>query len=78
MGDVVTEKLGKDDAHYKQRKEGGKNAPKHAEIGALIFLFEVTLYKLGKEEAMLLHLMHEAVFVSFFRHNDSCFDFIKL
>jgi hypothetical protein len=68
---VVTEKFGKNDAHYKKRKKRREDAPEHAEIGALVFLFEVTLYELSKEEAMLLHSVHEAVFVSFFRHNVS-------
>ena len=62
---IVAEKLGEHYAHYEQGKQGRKNAPKHTEIGALIFLFEISFYKLAKKEAMLLYFVHDAVFVSF-------------
>ena len=74
---IVAKKLGKNDAHDKKRKQGRKYAPEHTEVGTLILLFEITLYKLGKKEAMLLDLVNEAVFIVLFGHKDSCFQLLK-
>ena len=49
----VTEKVGKDKTHYKERKKGRKNAPYHTQIGIFIFLFKVSFHKLGEEKPVL-------------------------
>ena len=47
---VSAKEVGKYEAHYEQRQKRRENAPYHAEIGAFIFLFEITLYKLGEQK----------------------------
>ena len=53
MLDRSAKKLCKHDTHYKKRQKRREYAPKHSEIGALIFFLKIALHKFCKEEAML-------------------------
>ena len=48
----------KDETHYKKGKQGGKHTPEHAEIGALIFLFEISFYELRKKKSVLFKFLN--------------------
>lgn len=50
MLDSAPEKLGEHYSHYKQRKQGRKYTPPHAQHRALVFLLEVPLDELFKHE----------------------------
>ena len=47
------EEMRKDKAHYKKGEQGREHAPDHAEIGAIIFLFEISLNKLREQKSVL-------------------------
>ena len=50
VGRRAAEKLGEHQSHHQQRQQRRQHAPGHAQHSALIFLFEVTLHQLLKEE----------------------------
>jgi hypothetical protein len=56
---TFSEEVGKYKAHYKKREQGRKHAPKHTEVGAFVFLLEITLYKLGEEEPVFLKFLYQ-------------------
>ena len=46
MWDFVSEKVLEYHGHNEKREQRRNKTPEHTEIGALIFLFEIALYKL--------------------------------
>ena len=51
---ISSEKVRKYESHYQKVKKRRKQAPKHAEVGSLIFLFEISFHKLGEKEPIAL------------------------
>ena len=73
MLDVTAEKGGEDYPHNKESKQRRQHAPEHTEIGALVFLFKIALYKLRKKKSVLIYVAKRIPRVkkSSFFHNTS-------
>ena len=50
MRGIAAKKLREHEAHHEQRQQRRQYAPRHAEHGALVFLFEIALDQLLEEE----------------------------
>ena len=50
MRGIAAKKLREHEAHHEQRQQRRQYAPRHAEHGALVFLFESALHQLLEEE----------------------------
>ena len=65
---ISAEELGEHDAHNQEGEQGRENAPEHAEIGSLIFLIEIALYKLREQKSVLTDALDERGNFSFHRY----------
>ena len=50
---MATEETGKHNAHDQQLQQRREDAPRHAQHGALVFLFEVSFDQFFKHKAIL-------------------------
>ena len=70
VGGGPAEELGEHQLHHQQRQEGRQDAPRHAQHRALVFLFEVPLDQLLKEEAvaakLVIHNLYVLSYLGFF------------
>ena len=66
MRGAAAEKVCEDKTHHEQRQQRRQHAPRHAEHGALVFLFEVTPDRLLEKELIGFKFLERGLAVSFY------------